>query len=113
MIELKNKFINNIFLVNSFGKKNYFAALKTCKFVLGNSSSALIESASFNKFAINVGNKQLGRIRNKNVIDIGFHKNEIIEKSLELLDIKKYNGKNVFQSETNINNVIDKIYEFQ
>lgn len=112
MIELKNKFINNIFLVNSFGKKNYFAALTSCKFVLGNSSSALIESASFNKFAINVGNRQLGRIRNKNVIDVGFDKNEIIEKSLELLDIKEYNGINIFQSETNINNVIDKIYEF-
>lgn len=112
MIELKDKFSNKIFLVGSFGKLNYFSALNNCKFILGNSSSSLIESATFNKFAINVGNRQLGRIRNKNVIDVDFNENKIIEKSLELLNVKKYSGKNIFQTGKNINYVIDEIYKF-
>ena len=111
MIELKDKFSNKIFLVDSFGKLNYFSALNNCKFILGNSSSSLIESATFNKFAINVGNRQLGRIRNKNVIDVDFNENKIIEKSLELINGKKYHGKNIFRIEKSINYVIDEIYK--
>ena len=82
------------------------------RFVLGNSSSGLIEAASFNKFALNIGNRQLGRIRNKNVIDVKFDKQEIIKNCHKVLNNGVYDGDNIYYKEGNIEKVIEKIYEF-
>ena len=74
---IRNKFLalaqsnNRVFTLESFGKLNYFAALKYCSLLLGNSSSALIEAPSFGKYAVNIGNRQAGRQRNPNVLDVG------------------------------------------
>ena len=37
--------------------------------LIGNSSSGIIESASFGKPTINIGNRQAGRMKGNNVID--------------------------------------------
>ena len=41
--------------------KNYFTALKNCKYLIGNSSSGIIEAPYFNKVFINIGTRQTGR----------------------------------------------------
>ena len=61
-------FPKNFKIVENFGKINYFSAIKYSKAVLGNSSSGIIEAATFNKFVINVGDRQKGRSRSKNII---------------------------------------------
>jgi len=43
--------------------------LKTVDGIIGNSSSGIIEAASFCKPVVNIGNRQQGRIRGINVID--------------------------------------------
>ena len=60
---------SNVFLVENLGSEGYYTALKHCKLVLGNSSSGIVESASFAKYAINLGDRQKGRERDINVID--------------------------------------------
>lgn len=112
MTNLRNERPNNIFLVGSFGKLNYFSALKHCKFVLGNSSSGLIEVASFNKYTLNVGNRQLGRVRNKNVIDVAFDKNEIITKFRQIMDYDLYEGDNIYNSKLKLEEIADALYLF-
>ena len=77
IFKLKKKFSDSITLVN-FGKENYFSAIKSSKFLLGNTSSGIIEAASFRKFVINLGKRQEGRLRNANVFDINFNKDEIM-----------------------------------
>lgn len=47
----------------------YLSLLQYASFMIGNSSSGIIESASFNLPTINVGNRQAGRLRNANVFD--------------------------------------------
>ncbi|MCC6369594.1 MAG: UDP-N-acetylglucosamine 2-epimerase (hydrolyzing) [Bacteroidia bacterium] len=59
-----------ITLVESLGSEGYYTALKYCQLVVGNSSSGIVEAASFNKYVINIGNRQMGRERGKNVIDV-------------------------------------------
>lgn len=52
---------------------------------VGNSSAALIESASFKTPVVNIGERQRGRLRGKNVIDVPSNRTDItaaIEKSL-------------------------------
>ena len=43
--------------------------MKHVNLLIGNSSSGIIEASSFGKPVINIGNRQLGRMRGVNVID--------------------------------------------
>jgi len=56
--------------VESFGIKGYFTCLEHCSFVMGNSSSGIIEAASFGKYVLNIGNRQKGRASGENVIHV-------------------------------------------
>ena len=46
----------------SLGQLRYLSVMKYCKFVIGNSSSGIIEAPSLNKWCINIGDRQKGRI---------------------------------------------------
>lgn len=55
--------------VESFGQKGWFTMLSRAAAVVGNSSSGIIEAASFAAPVVNVGARQEGRERGKNVLD--------------------------------------------
>lgn len=55
----------------SLGMIRYLSALKYCEMVIGNSSSGIIEAPSFQIPTVNIGNRQLGRVRAESVIDCG------------------------------------------
>lgn len=59
----------NFHLVESLGMKRYLNAIRHARFVIGNSSSGLIEVPSFHIPTINIGDRQLGRIAGKTVIN--------------------------------------------
>lgn len=107
--KLKKKYSNSITLVDSFGKKNYFSAMKSSKLLLGNSSSGIIEAASFGKFVINVGKRQEGRLRSDNIFDVNFSKVEIINcvKKIEVNEIFK--GVNKYHKNNIAENIIEKL----
>ncbi|NQU95469.1 MAG: UDP-N-acetylglucosamine 2-epimerase (hydrolyzing) [Candidatus Omnitrophica bacterium] len=54
----------------SLGRRRYLSLLKNTSLMIGNSSSGIIEAPSFKLPVINIGDRQKGRIRAKNVIDI-------------------------------------------
>lgn len=58
------------FFVESFGALNYLAMLRESAAMLGNSSSGLIETPSFLLPTVNIGDRQQGRTRARNVIDV-------------------------------------------
>lgn len=55
--------------VEALGEKTFWGLLAHADAVLGNSSSALIEAPALGVPAVNVGDRQKGRLRGKNVID--------------------------------------------
>lgn len=59
----------NIKLYDSLGMKRYLSAIKYAEFVIGNSSSGLIEVPSFKIPTINIGDRQKGRIQSTSVIN--------------------------------------------
>ena len=69
----------NIFLTASLGKLRYLSALKHCEFVLGNSSSGIIEAPSLGRPTINIGDRQKGRIFASNVIHCREEREEIMQ----------------------------------
>lgn len=68
----------NLFFFDSLGQQNYLSLLSGAKFVLGNSSSGLLEAPSFNVPTINVGKRQDGRPRAKSVVDVDCDETQIV-----------------------------------
>ena len=72
---IREEFINfgknkKVVLIENFGSLGYFSCIKYCSFLLGNTSSGIIEAASFGKYVVNVGNRQEGRLTGDNVIHV-------------------------------------------
>jgi UDP-N-acetylglucosamine 2-epimerase (non-hydrolysing)/GDP/UDP-N,N'-diacetylbacillosamine 2-epimerase (hydrolysing) len=65
-------------LCDSLGQQAYFSCLKHMDLMIGNSSSGLIEAPSFELPVVNIGNRQKGRIRAANVIDVGYGTTDIV-----------------------------------
>lgn len=62
----------------SLGQVRYLSALQYVDAVVGNSSSGLIEAASFKIGTINIGKRQEGRLKAKSVIDVQEKSKEIL-----------------------------------
>ena len=60
----------NAWTVVSFGTAGYFSLLKCARAMVGNSSSGIVEAATFELPVVNIGNRQAGRIHDRNVIDV-------------------------------------------
>ncbi len=56
-------------LVENLGTVRYFSLLQCAAAMVGNSSSGLIEAPSFELPVVNVGDRQRGRARGRNVLD--------------------------------------------
>ncbi len=56
-------------IVKSLGQLRYLSAMKHVDLLIGNSSSGIIEAASFKKPVVNIGTRQKGRIQSGNVFD--------------------------------------------
>ena len=56
---LKNK--KNIKIFSSMRFEHYLTLLENCEFIIGNSSSAIMEAPYFNIPSINLGDRQLNR----------------------------------------------------
>ncbi len=64
-------------LVDNFGIHAYFSMMSLAAAMVGNSSSGLLEAASFELPAVNIGARQDGRVRARNVIDVGYNREDI------------------------------------
>jgi UDP-hydrolysing UDP-N-acetyl-D-glucosamine 2-epimerase len=61
----------------SLGLSGYFSMMNCALAMVGNSSSGMIESASFKLPVVNIGTRQKGRIAARNVITVGCSRAEI------------------------------------
>jgi GDP/UDP-N,N'-diacetylbacillosamine 2-epimerase (hydrolysing) len=82
----------NVNLVESLGTKGYFSALANCSMVVGNSSSGIIEAASFGKYVLNLGKRQEGRDTGKNVFHCDIEE-EVILKAIDTTKTLPFPGK--------------------
>lgn len=64
-------------LVHNLGICRYLNVMRYCGAVVGNSSSAIIEAPFLKVPAVNVGNRQKGRLMSDSIICCGYSQNEI------------------------------------
>ncbi len=112
----KYKKYNNIIIKKSLGKKDYFSMLNNVNGIIGNSSSIILESSSFKLPALNIGNRQKGRILTKNIISCNFKKMEII-KNIRKISNEKFKKKflhlqNPFYKKNTSKKIVNKISSF-
>lgn len=67
----------------SLGQLRYLSVQKHADLMVGNSSSGLIEAPAFELPVVNVGDRQRGRIRGRNVIDVVKCEKEVICKAIK------------------------------
>ena len=75
---------HSIHIQRNVDRESYANLMKHASFIIGNSSSALLEAPTFDLPAINVGRRQDGRLQAKNVINVEFNESDIKEAILEV-----------------------------
>lgn len=76
----------NAALVKNLGTKAYFSIMALAAAMVGNSSSGIIEAASFKLPVVNIGSRQKGRLRATNVLDVGYSSEEIVKGIAKAID---------------------------
>lgn len=105
---------DNVYLFDSLGMQRYLSTLSIADFVIGNSSSGIIEVPSFKIPTINIGDRQKGRIQSESVINCKPYAWEIsqaIEKALSDEFRKKVSTCNNPYGDGNTSDVIVDITE--
>jgi len=69
----------NILFVENLGRNDYLCAINHCRYVLGNSSSALVEVPALDKISFNIGTRQDGRLFANTVINLNHDFNDNLE----------------------------------
>lgn len=104
----------NVFITNSLGQKKYFSALKYAEFVMGNSSSGIIEAPSFGIPTVNIGDRQKGRIKAESVIDCKPCCPDII-KAINIVRMSRQRGENIinpYEKENTTETIINVMCNF-
>lgn len=112
ILEFKEQFPNKIACIENFGQKNYFSAMHYASIMIGNTSSGIIEAASFGKYVINVGARQKGRAQSGNVVDVEFDETQIVNSTEELLRLGKYTGRNIYTKPYTSTIILEKVKQY-
>ena len=73
-------------MVDTLGTQGYFSMMAVAAAMMGNSSSGIVEAASFELPVVNVGSRQRGRVRGANIIDVDYERSSILEGLQKALD---------------------------
>lgn len=91
ILDREERNIDNLFVFSSLGVRRYLSLMKYSEFVLGNSSSGIIETPAFKIPTVNIGDRQRGRLQADSIINCQFDAASII-KAIE--EVMSYEFKN-------------------
>ena len=99
-----SKKYNNCIYFKNLGVQKYLSAIRYSCFMLGNSSSGIIESSFYSKPSISILPRQLGRQANKNVFFVNKSLNKILSiyNKIKKKKFKISLKKNIFAQKSNI-----------
>ena len=80
----------------NLGIRRYFSCMKYCAFMMGNTSSGIIEAASFGKYVINLGDRQKGRKSGDNVMNVAIERNKISDAIKRVSQLSEYKSGNPY-----------------
>ena len=101
---------NNSKMFISLKPREYHSLVKHSKGLVGNSSSGLIETPSLKVPTLNIGNRQLGRLRGPSVVDVDTTKESIQKGLKELSKIRDFY--NPYEQENSIEKAKEAILDY-
>ena len=110
LLEFEKHFPEKIKCFENLGIAGYLTAMKNCTMMLGNTSSGIIEAASFHKGVINLGDRQKGRYAPENVLHVPFNKEAILVAVKTLLSQENNWGVNPYEKSNSAEEIV-KILE--
>lgn len=100
--EIKKNY-NNIKFIPSLPRIDYLSLLYKCNLLIGNSSSGILEAATYKKPVVNIGKRQNKRLQSKNIINVKGYNLSLIKNAIlkgiskkfleEIHDVKNLYGK--------------------
>ncbi|UXX80604.1 UDP-N-acetylglucosamine 2-epimerase [Reichenbachiella carrageenanivorans] len=102
-----------VILIENFGTQGYFTCMKYCSFLLGNTSSGIIEAASFRKYVINLGDRQKGRTMGKNVNNVPFSSEKILKQIIIIQQSPKLQTENIYYNGGATAKIVEKLLDVQ
>ena len=90
----------------------YFSAIKASRFLLGNTSSGIIEAASFGKYVINLGDRQKGRVQSENVLNVPFDKHKILNAVQDIERFGDFDGQNIYEGSNTAEKIVKVLKKF-
>ena len=108
---------SNYALIKNASLSLYSNLLKKCSVMVGNSSSGIVEATSFNLPVVNIGSRQDGKIKPKNVINTDFSSKKVL-KSIRHATSKKFvksigGLKNPYEKEVNLDKISKMIVKIK
>ncbi len=79
LLDKANEEIENVHVFHSLGVARYLSLMKYAEFVIGNSSSGIIETPAFKVPTINIGDRQRGRLQSESIINCKTDTQSIID----------------------------------
>ena len=79
LLDIAGEENENIHVFTSLGIRRYLSLMRYAEFVLGNSSSGIIETPAFHIPTVNIGDRQGGRLQSESIINCSSDVNSIIE----------------------------------
>jgi len=97
----------------NLGTQGYFSVMSHAAAMVGNSSSGIIEAASFKLPVVNIGNRQLGRVTSGNVIHTETSRAAILEGLRAALALDLSSLVNIYGDGNAAGRIVKKIREVQ
>ena len=101
--------------VVNFGQAGYFGMMAHAAAMVGNSSSGIIESGSFELPVVNIGTRQRGRVRGVNVVDVDYDRHSIADAVRDVLApdfrLKLCGMRNLYGDGTAAEKIVDVLAE--
>lgn len=110
--KLKKDCPHKVLCIENFGKENYFTAMHYAKLLIGNTSSGIIEAATFGKYVVNVGDRQKGRLQSKNTYNATFQCESILDAVNHVLDLGEFKGVNLYYKNGAARKIIDVLKNY-
>ena len=109
---LEKELTGKVKCIENFGTLAYFSVMKNCSMLLGNTSSGIIEAASFKKWVIDLGDRQKGRIRASNVINVAIDKAAILKAVANLEGQGPFEGENPYDQGGAVEKIIEILKKY-
>ena len=108
---------NKYKIFKNAGLNIYSSLMKNSHALIGNSSSGIVEAASFKRPVVNIGTRQNGKFIPKNVVNSNYHTKDIL-RGINIALSKKFNAKiknltNPYESNTSVNQIVKMILKLK